>query len=441
MTEEHESDEILKRLRAEDPARGSDSEEPGERDAARSRAVRLIEDNPRPRRLPLLTSRRPSLIVGGIVVVVAIAVGVSLIVGGSGSGPAPALAIDKGERWIALKIEDPTASDAEMNSELAAAGIERVRVLSVPGPKYAVGTWAGDAEFGPKCKDGVTRFGSGVYAPPALPYSAENRHSAEGLIHLTVPKGGALAAQVAGTPYSQATLRVEGTSVNNPRDAATIVVPIRPRSPDDGPDANQIGVDQLLALGGVFAQYGQAIQDGPASCSDFGLKPLPPPAPFPPNTHDWLDLRVADTEAGAEEMTRAIKAAGIDGEVLLIPAQGVDVGRYLGLVKTPPLPPHHSGAGNRVDILQHASTGNLKPKGGELALRIAAFKAFGSDRWVFYLGRAPAPGEKPEVLLYNGPEDAVKALKAGCPGVPTIQEANGGRKYCVSSPSTQLPAP
>ena len=72
---------------------------------------------------------------------------------------AAALAIEKTPKWVTLTLKDPNASQDEMNQELADAGIDRVRVMTVPGPPKAVGTWPGYLEFGPHCEGGVTKFG------------------------------------------------------------------------------------------------------------------------------------------------------------------------------------------------------------------------------------------------------------------------------------------
>jgi hypothetical protein len=436
MTDELDS-EILERLRSEDPAAGH-PEAPGERDAVRSRTIARLETNGGPPR----RSIRPRLAIALGLGLIVVGAGLVLLLGGSSAGPERALAIDKGPRWITLTIEDPTASDAQMNSELAAAGIESVRVLSVPGPKYAVGNWAGFAEFGLDCQGGVHYFGGGVDIPAAHPYSPANRHSAENLIDLRIPHppGGAVLAAPTGTPYSQSALRVDADSVNDPHNAAKILVPIRAKRPDDGPEAHQIGVDQLVALGGVFAQYGQALQAGHASCSDFGLKPrLPAPASYR-LPHGWVDLHIVGTEAGAKEMTSELRVASINGEVRLVPARRAEVGRYIGLERIPPLPPRYPGAGNQLDIVPHDAR-RLNPHGTHLALNTQAFTAFGDDRWVFYVGRAPRPEETPQVMTDAGPEDLEKALKAGCPGAATLQEPKGGRKFCASEPDLQLPGP
>jgi hypothetical protein len=457
MSDEFENDEILTRLRGEDPASRLDEthpEAPGERDAVRRRAVRLLEGNDRPRRRPNLSSIRPRLAVGAALLALALGVALILIIGGSSSGPAPALAIDKDQRWVTLTLKDPSASDEEMNQELAAAGIDRVRVKSVPGPPKeqlhpfwgldSVGTWAGYVELGPRCQGGVSHFGYDVDIPISTPYNRANRHGAEDLFDLTLPRrSGALSAQEVGTPFSRSTVRLPTDSVDDPRNAAKVLVPVRPRSPDDAPDANDIGADQLAALGGVPGEYGEAINDGRTSCSDFGLKPLPKPTyTFPPPGGGWVVLHLSGTEAGASRMNRELKTGGIDGTVRLIPARAEEVGHYLGFERMPPLPKHSHGVGKRIDIaFPIAPPGHTKPEPNKLALRRSAFNAFPQARWIFYVGRAPRAGEKPQVMTLSGPQNADAALKAGCPGAP-IQISPGGRKKCGSGVfRLQVPAP
>jgi hypothetical protein len=315
MTDDFEHDEILKRLGAEDPTCRVDEthpEMPGERDAVRARVTVLLEDGARrPSRKWILSSIRPRLAIAAMLAVLAIGVGLSLIGGGSGSGPARALAIDKGKRWVTLTIRSPEASDAEMNQELADAGIDRVRVRSVPGPPKAVGTWAGYAEFGPFCKGGVKRFGDyGVHIP--IEATRGNQHPSDRLIQLSVPRsvprpaGGLVGVQI-GTPFSGATLRLKADEVNDPHNTAKVLVPIRVRRSDDRSNANEIGVDQLVALGGVFAQYGRAFEDGKTHCSDFGLKPPPPPTPIPGGKIRSVEPRTSDTKAGAGSPPQAQK--------------------------------------------------------------------------------------------------------------------------------------
>jgi hypothetical protein len=433
MTDHYENDEILNRLGAEDPA-SSAGEAPGEREAVRDDAVGRIESG---RGRPSW-SLRPRFIAVGVVGVLALGVGVALIIGGSGSGPAPALAIERGKDSITLRIEDPTATDDEMNDELAAAGIDRVRVMSVPGPPDAVGTWAGWVDFGPTCKGGVDRYGYTVDVPSRR--ERGHQHPSDRLIHVTVPESnGPLQVSPAGTPFSGATLRVDARSADDPRQPATVLVPVRAESPEDQRGANAIGVDQLIALGGVFAQYGKAAEDGQTSCSEFGLKPYGPPS-FPP-PGDWIVLHISDTAAGARRMTTELKKGGIDGEARLIPAQARDVGRYLGFQAAPPLPERYHGKGNRIDVvIGDYSNGWTRPTGNQVALRQTAFTAYPDVHWVFYVGRAPQGGESPQVMTADGPKDAQAELEAGCPGTGMTMSTTG-RKSCGGLLSLQVPVP
>jgi hypothetical protein len=224
----------------------------------------------------------------------------ALTLGGSSSGPARALAIDKGPRWVTLTLEDPEASEDEMNQELADGGIDRVRVRSVPGPPQAVGTWAGFVLLGPYCR-GV-HFVNDVRIPTSSrrPATRATIHRTKGRFDLTLPRRrGVLsgvfsvhrqiparlwrsalrvgALRVEKIPgISKSTVRVRTASVDDPGTSAKVLIAIRPPRPDDLPEANDIGVEQLKALGGVFADYGQAIESGDTACSDFGLKPLGP---------------------------------------------------------------------------------------------------------------------------------------------------------------------
>lgn len=437
MSDRFEDDELLRRLRAQDPVSGGEQpEEPGERDAVRARVDRLRERDAQPDR-PLLPHSGRSRLAIGVALAAAVAVGLILIIGGSSSGPAPALAIDKDKRWVTLTLKDPEASDAEMNQELADAGIDRVRVKSVPGPPSDVGTWAGYVELGPRCEGGASRFGYDVDIPVAHPYNRANRHAAEDAFDLTLPdRSGALDTQEAGDPYSKQIVRLPVDSVDDPRNAAKILVPIRPRSPDDGAESNDIGVDQLMAFGGIFAQYGQAIEDGETACSDFGLKPLPK-ATFPPSEGSWVVVDIPTTEAAARRAARKLRTHGIDGKVRLIPAQRQEVGSWLGFGRVPRLPQHYHVKGNEIDVVPHRTS--VHGPYAQLGLRRSAFNAFPNARWIFYVGRAAKPGERAKVVTPEGPEDAEKALHAGCDGVTVIPVS--GPKRCGSAPSLQVPAP
>src|SRR5919198_1539657 len=173
-------------------------------------------------------------VVGGGIAAAALAVGLGLTLGGSSSVPARALAIEKTPKWVTLRLTNPNASDAQMNQELADAGIDRVRVHSVPGDPRSVGTWAGYVEVGPRCLGGVTRFGYDVDISVSHPYNRANRHGAEDLFDLKLPhRSGALIAEEVGDPYSKSVVRIPTDAVDNRRNAAKVLVPVRPHNPDD----------------------------------------------------------------------------------------------------------------------------------------------------------------------------------------------------------------
>ena len=439
MSDHLDNDELIERLRAEDPAaKGAHAEAPGEREAVRTLVTELVESDSRETKGQLL---QPRVVVAAVIVVVALGVGLGLTLGGASSGPAPALAIEKTPKWVTLRLTNPNASDAQMNQELADAGIDRVRVRSVPGGRRSVGTWAGYVEFGPHCLGGVTLFGNDVDIPISRPFNRANKHGAEDLFDLTLPRrNGALIAQEAGDPYSKSVVRLPTDSVDDPRNAAKILVPVRPRNPDDTPAANDVGVAQLIALGGVFAQYGEAIQSGQPSCKDFGLKPFSQ-APFPPSDEGWPVVHVSASRGGAQSMTRELRSGGIRGKVRQIPAQRPEAGRYLSFVRVPPLPKHSdpfgngSGAYNGADVVSNSNAHG--PAENDIALRLSAFDAFPNARWIFYVGRTTRPGEKAKVVGLDGPENARSAFRGGCKELFRV----GGHHRCGSIPRLAVPAP
>jgi hypothetical protein len=279
MRTEHEDDPIIALVREANPVSDEEAaaaERPGEREAIRRRASELARAR-RPGFRGLITERR-RLVLGLAGAGALAAIGaLALLTGGNvATSPDPALAIERTPKWVILRIENPDASDEEMNAELAAAGIDRIRVISLPGSPRDVGTWAGHAEFGPICAGGVDRFGDyGVDIPVAREYTTGPEDNRD-LIDLTVPPTtGALAVGEVGTPYSGDTARIDTDAVDDPRYTAMILVPIRAEREDDTIWSNVIGTEQLIALGGVFEGYGRALEDGETTCEEFGLKPHP----------------------------------------------------------------------------------------------------------------------------------------------------------------------
>jgi hypothetical protein len=440
MTDHYENDELLRRLGAEDPAKGgANIETSGERDAVRSRVRELLAESSASK------SHRPprlGLVAAAAVALLAVGVALALTLGGSSSGPAQALAIEKTPKWVTLRITDPNAPDAQMNQELADAGIDRVRVHSVPGPPKAVGTWAGYVEVGPRCLGGVTLFGDDVDIPISRPFNRTNRHGAEDLFDLRLPhRSGALIAEEAGDPYSKSVVRIPAHAVDNRRNAAKVLVPVRPRSPDDTPAASDIGADQLIALGGVFAQYGQAVKSGQTSCSDFGLKTFAQ-APFPPSRQGWAVVNVTDKQGAAKGMTSELQSGGINGTVRQIPAPGNEVGRYISLVRVPPLPNNFDGIGNGsgayngADVVSNSNAHG--PAQADIALRLSAFNANPKDRWVIYVGRQPRQGEMPKLVGPDGPVSERAAANAKCKGFIHMVGVPG-LGHCGSLPVLTVP--
>jgi hypothetical protein len=436
MSDHYENDELLNRLRAEDPAKGETTETPGERDAVRTRAqVLLASDSEAKTHRPL----RLRLVAAALIVLLAVGVGLALSLGGSSSGPTQALAIEKTPKLVTLRITNPNAPDAQMNQELADAGIDRVRVHSVPGGPKAVGTWAGYVELGPHCLGGVLDYGGDIDIPSVKNFNRHTKHGAEGQFHLILPRhpgGGALTAQEVGTPGSKSIVRIPTDSIDDPRTSVKVLVPVRPKSPDDPPDANDIGATQLIPLGGVFAQYGDAIQSGQTSCGDLGLKPFSQ-APFPPSSQGWAVVDVTANRGGARKMTRELRSGGINGKVRQIPARHDQVGRYMSLVRVPPLPKGFdtlglgSGAYAGADVVSNVNAHGSAQS--DIALRVSAFNADAKDRWVIYVGRPPGPGEKPKLVGPDGPVSERAAARANCEGFFHIVGVQG-LGHCGSFP-------
>ena len=274
MTDE-ERDPILDRLRNVDPARTGDADEQLVRATVKQRGERSL-GSPSP-----TGRRRPTrLLVAGAAVLVAAAL-VILVAGGvDGLSPGPerALAIQKGPKGLTLTIEEPGASAEEMNRELEAAGIDRVRVFTVPGSPNHAGTWAGEIELATDCEGGPTRIGYGV----RIPYHTIDTPPAPGrdFLDLELPHGSnqAIGAGVVLSSGSGKRAIVDAATKDGATYAPAVLVAIRPPLASDGPDAKAFGVDQLAELGGDFEPYAQALSDGHADCEELGFKPPAPPS-------------------------------------------------------------------------------------------------------------------------------------------------------------------
>ena len=273
----YERDPILDRLREADPARTGDVDESVVRANVKRRGEQALGSQ-RPRR-----PRRAGLLIAAAGGLAAAALAIVLVGGGDGlpSGPERALAIENGPNGVTLTIEDSDATADEMNKELEAAGIDRVRVFSVPGSSNHAGTWAGQIELGANCEGGPSRFGFGI----RIPYHVIDAPPAPGrdFIDLELPRGGRRPDQVVGATLivgrgsgkrAVVSARDDDTSTYAP----AILIAIRSRVPGDGVEEKTFDIDDLAALGGVFSPYAQALADGRTSCEELGLKPPAPPS-------------------------------------------------------------------------------------------------------------------------------------------------------------------
>ena len=133
----------------------------------------------------------------------------------------------------------------------------------------------------------------------------------------------------------------------------------------------------------------------------------------------WVEIRIQDEEAGAEEMTSELQAAGITAEVRLLPAESDEVGNWMGFLRVDP-PVLQPGEDPRVpDIpcllavpppLFASHEGYVS--GDLLAIRRDAELA--DSRWIFYIGREPRANEQPQIVSAAGPIP----IDPGCGGSP-----------------------
>jgi len=123
-----------------------------------------------------------------------------------------------------------------------------------------------------------------------------------------------------------------------------------------------------------------------------------------------IELRIADASAGAAEMTRELRAAGIDGEVRVVPvapelvgkwAAGVEAAKTRGADERPaPAPSGGRGPAQtvRLDRIEHTPD--------VVRIPVAAVRE-SSGRFIFLAGRAARPGES---LAVDGGRVAHEAI-------------------------------
>jgi hypothetical protein len=133
----------------------------------------------------------------------------------------------------------------------------------------------------------------------------------------------------------------------------------------------------------------------------------------------WVEVRIQDGEAGAEEMTRELQEAGINAEVRLLPADADFVGHWMGFLRVDP-PVLSPGEDPRIPQIPcvlavppplfESHEGHVS--GDLLAIRRDA--ALADARWMFYVGREPQGDERPQIVSAAGPI----AIDPGCGSRP-----------------------
>jgi hypothetical protein len=167
-----------------------------------------------------------------------------------------------------------------MNDELEAAGIDRVRVFTVPGSPNHAGTWAGSIGLSARCQDAPGMLGSGV----RIPYHVIDAPPApgRGFVRLELPSRPGSQGVVGATVTLQSGSGKRAIVSTRTEDGSTyapaVLIAIRPQLASDGPGAKTFGVSDLAALGGEFESYAQALSDGRADCDELGLGPPGPPS-------------------------------------------------------------------------------------------------------------------------------------------------------------------
>jgi hypothetical protein len=425
-------DPLIDRLRQADPARGAEGAEELVRAAVKRRGAAELGR--------LAPARRPRMRLVFVGAVALAAIGAAFVLLGDEDGIGPdtsaALAIERGPNGVTLTITDPEASSDQMNGELERAGIERVRVISVPGSANHAGRWAGTIGLTSNCTGGTTRSGFGV----RIVYHPNNGvPAASRVVHLRLPEKGRIRAGL-GLQRGAGKRAIVSTEIDEPRYSPTVLIAVHPRRDDEPEDAKDITADDLIALGGVFEEYGSAVADGYGRCEDLGLEPPPTPV-FPPAEGDWVVVPIDATEAGERRMTRTLREQGIDGRVKVIPAQPEEIGYFLGWARRPDFPPSARPHGNVFDVITGDPERPLRGSGKVLALRRAAFEAYPDAAWVFWVGRKAQPGEAPLAVGFDGPVNAAAALRDRCKDTGGRGTHPNGDRWCPATVAAQVPRP
>jgi len=133
----------------------------------------------------------------------------------------------------------------------------------------------------------------------------------------------------------------------------------------------------------------------------------------------WVEVRIQDGEAGAEEMTSELQAAGINAEVRLLPAESEEIGHWLGFLRVDPpvLPPGQDPRVRDIPCLLAVPPPLFASHEGYVSGDLLAIRRdaeLADSRWIFYLGREPQADEHPQIVSAAGPIP----IDPGCGGSP-----------------------
>lgn len=114
-------------------------------------------------------------------------------------------------------------------------------------------------------------------------------------------------------------------------------------------------------------------------------------------TPETIELRIADATAGPGQLTRELRAAGIDGEVRTVPVEPALVGKWAAAVEIANAPgPEETVRLDRIEL-----------SGGVVRIPVEQVRA-STGRFLFLAGRAPSEGEPPAVRDGRVPPELVR---------------------------------
>jgi hypothetical protein len=180
-----------------------------------------------------------------------------------------------------------------------------------------------------------------------------------------------------------------------------------------------------LAVAGTLALLGigAVVLDG----SDSGLTPAPSNALAITRQAEWIELRIADNSASAEEMTRELNDAGIRGRVELVPVQTDLVGVWILTQETAGAPRCIPAPGQRGPERVRLNDIERIPDVYPRALRIPVARVRESTgSFLFVAGRPAKPGEQPIDAGSTEAEDKLLETLQPTPRLPRRLPRCGG---------------